>query len=78
VRVNGKELDGVWIHRPFLSPHNLTGCPAVSAPMGFDREGMPLSIQIVGPEWSEAKVLAVAGAYEDATPEIRTKRPPVA
>ena len=31
---------------------------------------MPLSLQIVGPEWSEARILAIAGAYEDATPEI--------
>ena len=74
-RVNGKEYDGGWIHRPFLSPHNLTGCPAVSLPMGFGAEGLPLSLQIVGPEWSEARVLAVAHAYEEATPEMRTKRP---
>jgi aspartyl-tRNA(Asn)/glutamyl-tRNA(Gln) amidotransferase subunit A len=65
-RVNGKEYDGAWIHRPFLSSHNLTGCPAISLPMGFDPEGLPLSLQIVGPEWSEARVLAVAHAYEEA------------
>jgi len=75
-RVNGKEYDGVWIHRSFQSPHNLTGCPAVSLPMGFDQEGLPLSLQIVGPEWSEARVLAVAHAYEEATPEIHARRPP--
>jgi aspartyl-tRNA(Asn)/glutamyl-tRNA(Gln) amidotransferase subunit A len=74
-RVNGQEYDGTWIHRPFLSWHNLTACPAVSLPMGFDAEGLPLSLQIVGPEWSEARVLAVAHAYEEATPEIRTRRP---
>src|SRR5262249_46281572 len=34
-RVNGKEYDGAWIHRPFLSSHNLTGYPALSVPMGF-------------------------------------------
>src|SRR5262249_22056617 len=42
-RVNGKEHFGMWIHRPFQSPHNVTGCPAVSLPMGFDGDGMPLS-----------------------------------
>ena len=77
-RVNGKEYDGTWIHRPFLSAHNLTGCPAVSLPMGFDAEGLPLSLQIVGPEWSDARVLAIAHAYEEATPDIRTARPPCA
>ncbi len=74
-RVNGKEYDGTWIHRPFLSPHNLTGCPAVSLSMGVSGDGLPLSLQIVGPEWSEARVLAVAHAYEAATPEIRARRP---
>ena len=77
-RVNGKEHPGLWIHRPFQSPHNVTGCPAVSLPMGFDREGLPLSLQIVGAEWSEAKILSIAGAYEDATPELRSIQPPCA
>jgi aspartyl-tRNA(Asn)/glutamyl-tRNA(Gln) amidotransferase subunit A len=75
-RVNGKEQPCLWIHRPFQSPHNVTGCPAVSLPMGFDREGMPLSLQIVGPEWSEGRILAIANAYEEATPELRTGHPP--
>jgi Asp-tRNA(Asn)/Glu-tRNA(Gln) amidotransferase A subunit family amidase len=44
--------------------------------MGFDREGMPLSLQIVGPEWNEGRILGIASAYEEATPEIRTRRPP--
>jgi aspartyl-tRNA(Asn)/glutamyl-tRNA(Gln) amidotransferase subunit A len=75
-RVNGKEHHCLWIHKPFLSSHNLTGCPAVSLPMGFDRDGLPLSLQIVGPEWSEGRILAIANAYEEATPELRTGRPP--
>jgi aspartyl-tRNA(Asn)/glutamyl-tRNA(Gln) amidotransferase subunit A len=74
-RVNGKAYEGTWIHRPFLSAHNLTGCPAVSLPMGFDADGLPLSLQIVGGEWSEAPILALAHAYEAATPEIRATRP---
>lgn len=74
--VNGKKHPCTWIHRPFQSPHNLTGCPAVSLPMGFDREGMPLSLQVVGAEWNEAHVLRIAHAYEEATPEIRARRPP--
>ena len=74
-KVNGSDQPCMWIHRPFQSPHNLTGCPAVSLPMGFNREDMPLSLQIVGPEWSEARVLGLANAYEEATPELRTRRP---
>ena len=46
--------------------------------MGFSREGLPLSLQIVGPQWGEAEVLGIAHAYEEATPEIRAARPPCA
>src|SRR5258706_9198469 len=41
-QANGREYPCMWIHRPFQSPHNLTGCPAVPLPMGFRHEGMPL------------------------------------
>jgi aspartyl-tRNA(Asn)/glutamyl-tRNA(Gln) amidotransferase subunit A len=74
--VNGKEEPCTWIHRPFQSPHNLTGCPAIAVPMGFNREELPLSLQIVAPEWHEARLLAIANAYEEATPELRARRPP--
>jgi aspartyl-tRNA(Asn)/glutamyl-tRNA(Gln) amidotransferase subunit A len=77
-RVNRKEHPCLWIHRPFTSPYNLTGCPAVSLPMGFDGDGLPLSLQIAGPEWSEGRILAIAGAYEEATPELRSAHPPCA
>lgn len=75
-RVNGKEQPCLWIHRPFQNAYNLTGCPAVSLPMGFDSEGLPLSLQIAGPEWSEQCILAIAGAYEEATPELRAAHAP--
>ncbi len=77
-RINGKDVYAVWINRPLQTPHNLTGCPAVAVPMGFSREGLPLSLQIVGPQWGEAEVLGIAHAYEEATPEIRAARPPCA
>jgi len=77
-RVNGKEASALWVHSPLLRPHNLTGCPALALPMGFSRDQLPLSLQIVGPRWREADVLRVGGAFEEATPEIHAKRPPAA
>ncbi|HEV8640429.1 MAG TPA: amidase [Methylomirabilota bacterium] len=77
-RVNGKDVECLWLHRPFLTPHNLTGCPAVSVPMGFSRDGLPLSLQIVGRPWGEAEILGIADAYEAATPQVRARRPPCA
>jgi aspartyl-tRNA(Asn)/glutamyl-tRNA(Gln) amidotransferase subunit A len=75
-RVNGKEASALWIHSPLLRPHNLTGCPAIALPMGFSRDHLPLSLQVVGPRWAEAEVFRIAQAFEDATPEIQVRRPP--
>ncbi len=73
VRVNGnKELNYyTHIHRPFLSCHNITGCPALVMPMGLAQDGLPMSVQISAARWREADVLRVARAYEAATPDLR-------
>ncbi|HVY31239.1 MAG TPA: amidase [Polyangiaceae bacterium] len=43
---------------------NLTGLPAVSCPVGGDRDGMPLGLQLIGDAWDEACVLQAAAALE--------------
>jgi aspartyl-tRNA(Asn)/glutamyl-tRNA(Gln) amidotransferase subunit A len=48
-------------------PANFTGHPAISVPCGFTREGLPVGMQLIGPRWSEARLLAIAFAYEQAT-----------
>ncbi len=48
-------------------PFNLTGLPAVVTPCGFDADGMPASLQLVGPAFTEARVLNAAHAYQQAT-----------
>lgn len=55
-------------------PANFTGHPAISVPCGFTREGLPAGLQLIGPRWGEAKLLAIALAYEEAT-EWHTRRP---
>ena len=42
----------------------LAGHPAVSLPVGLDRNGMPFGLQIVGPRGGDAFVLSVAAALE--------------
>ena len=46
---------------------NLTGHPAVIVPSGFRDDGTPVSLTFLGGLFEEAKVLAVAKAYQDAT-----------
>jgi aspartyl-tRNA(Asn)/glutamyl-tRNA(Gln) amidotransferase subunit A len=55
-------------------PFNTFGIPAVSIPCGFSASGLPVGLMIVGPRFSEGKVLALANAYEKAT-QWHTRRP---
>ncbi|MGJ3265465.1 MAG: amidase [Salinarimonas sp.] len=45
---------------------SLSGHPAHALPTGFDAAGLPTSAQIVGPYFSEARVLRLAHTYERA------------
>jgi Asp-tRNA(Asn)/Glu-tRNA(Gln) amidotransferase A subunit family amidase len=54
----------------------IVGHPAVSLPVGLDRNGMPFGLQIVGPRGGDAKVLRVAAALEALLAgDSRTARP---
>lgn len=48
-------------------PANHAGIPALSVPAGFDAEGLPIGIQFLGPDFSEAALLRVGRAFELAT-----------
>ncbi len=48
-------------------PFNPLGIPSVSIPCGMAGAGLPVGMQISGPPWAEARILAVAAAFERAT-----------
>jgi len=62
------------IHR-FTAPFNITGQPAISLPCGFDPQGLPIGLQIIGRPWEEETVLRAAHAYEQATEWHRRRSP---
>lgn len=45
---------------------NLTGLPALTVPAGLDPDGLPIGIQIVGPRWTEMRLLEIARQLEQA------------
>lgn len=57
-----------------LAMTNLTGHPVVVFPVGFNTNGLPTSITLLGNLYDEATILAVAKAYQDAT-DFHTKHP---
>jgi aspartyl-tRNA(Asn)/glutamyl-tRNA(Gln) amidotransferase subunit A len=57
-------------------PFNISGLPAISVPCGFNSEGMPAGMMIVGRWWEEGLVLRAGYAYQHET-DWHTRRPPV-
>ena len=58
--------DDLWMIRNTL-PFNVLGIPTISVPCGFTRAGLPIGLQISAPRFEEARVCALAHAYEQAT-----------
>ena len=59
------ELRANWF--PNTMPFNMTGHPAISLPCGFDQDGMPLGLQLVGPLRGDRELLQVAALFEMAS-----------
>ncbi len=54
---------------------NLAGLPGLSVPAGISAAGLPIGMQLIGPVFSEGRLLQVARAYEKATGVTRLKPP---
>lgn len=61
----------------FTTPFNASGTPTVTLPCGMTPDGRPVAFQLAGPQGSEARLLRVAHAYQQAT-DWHTRRPPLA
>ncbi len=74
------EIDGTPVGRPSIDFHRLTepfshaGLPAITIPCGFDRDGLPVGLQIAGGHYDDLGVLRAAAAFEAAT-EWHRRRP---
>ena len=60
----------------FTYPFNITGQPAASVPCGFDYNGLPVGLQIVGRWRDDVTVLRASAAFEALAPWA-DKRPPL-
>jgi amidase len=58
-------------------PFNASGLPAIAIPTGFDTNGLPVGVQLVGRPAAEATIIALAAQIEAAKP-WSTNRPAIA
>lgn len=49
-----------------------TGLPAMAMPAGFTTDGVPIGFELLGPAWSDQRLVAMAYAYEQA---VKPRRP---
>jgi aspartyl-tRNA(Asn)/glutamyl-tRNA(Gln) amidotransferase subunit A len=75
VRIDDAEACLRVYPRQARQPFNVTGQPALAMPAGFTKDGLPLSLQLVGHPFQEAMVYRIAAAYERATGWIK-RHPP--
>ena len=64
----------MYLNDIFTVPANLAGLPAISVPAGFDNAGLPIGLQLMGPQWGEETVLRAAHTYEQGH-DWHTKAP---
>jgi len=57
----------MYLNDIFTVAGNLTGAPAMSIPCGFDRNGLPIGLQLQGNYFAESLILNVAHRFQQAT-----------
>lgn len=68
--------DEIVLHTArFTMPFDLSGSPTISLPCGLSSDALPMSLQLVGRDFDEATLCAVAHAYEQ-TAAWHTQHPP--
>ena len=68
-RIGAKSDDPVamYLSDIYTISVNLAGLPGMSIPAGFDGQGLPVGLQLIGKYFDEARLLNVAHRYQQAT-----------
>ncbi|MEO8241120.1 MAG: amidase [bacterium] len=73
--INGQKMDTYHRWMEVVIPVSLIGLPALSLPLGFGPQGLPMGMQLAGPVGADARVLAMGQQYHLAT-DWPGKHPP--
>jgi aspartyl-tRNA(Asn)/glutamyl-tRNA(Gln) amidotransferase subunit A len=57
----------MYLEDVFTIPASLAGIPGLSVPCGFDKNHLPIGLQLIGPAFREDVVLRAGHAYEQTT-----------
>ena len=56
-----------------VEPSSIAGLPGINVPVGFSKEGLPIGMQIIGPQFSESLILNIAHKYEQEVEVYKTR-----
>jgi aspartyl-tRNA(Asn)/glutamyl-tRNA(Gln) amidotransferase subunit A len=71
---HGDDPLSMYLEDVFTLPANLAGVPGLAFPVGFDSQGLPIGLQLMGPHFMEDTLLRTAHAYQQVT-EWHRKEP---
>ncbi|GAI98689.1 unnamed protein product, partial [marine sediment metagenome] len=66
----------MYLSDVFTISANLAGIPGISIPCGFNKNSLPIGLQILGKPFDEKTILRIAYAYEQNT-EWHKRRPKI-
>jgi amidase len=72
----GNDPDVVAAMLRFTAPFNYSGQPSLTLPAGFDSEGLPVGVQLIGPVGGETRLLAAGIVFQQAT-DWHRRAPPL-
>ena len=75
--VNGVTMDTYHRWMEVVVPATLLDYPVIGMPVGFNAEGLPMGMQIIGKNHADFAVLQIAYAYEQATHWVQNYLPPL-
>jgi aspartyl-tRNA(Asn)/glutamyl-tRNA(Gln) amidotransferase subunit A len=67
IGAHGDDPLAMYLEDDYSLPANLAGVPGLSIPVGFDGDGLPVGMQLMGKHFGEAGLLRMAHAYQQAT-----------
>ena len=75
-QIDGHAMDSYhrWMEVTIYA--TFAGLPCISVPVGFNAQGLPMGMQIIGRPQADMEVLQIAYAYEQAAQQVLRIRPP--
>ncbi|WP_404994673.1 amidase [Cupriavidus pauculus] len=74
--IAGRDMDTYHRWMEVVVAWTLSGCPVISVPVGFNAEGLPMGMQLIGRPRDDLSVLQLAAAYEAVRDWVNDRLPP--